>query len=257
MLIFSFFVQKSRVNNLAMVESITWPFFCQNFAQKDGQVIDSTFFTLFLLKLVFFQKSHSPCRKKNIFEKQKKTQQKKYKKADGQVINFWWPSYQPYSIYAVYMLMQACCVTGVCFIGLLIFAIFGPFVFLVRFPFFPLVLGSSVSKWWCCWSFSCVFCFFFLFSLFPSYVTKKDQTSKATNITTAPTTIAKSNKKQIRPNDTPQEAPKKADRELTSSAPQLRRGPGINFWIWHLRLKQTEFPSFRKQNFLFLKPLFW
>ena len=47
MLIFSFFGQKSRVNNLAMVESIAWPFFCQNFAQKDGQVIDSTFFSHF------------------------------------------------------------------------------------------------------------------------------------------------------------------------------------------------------------------
>ena len=47
MLIFSFFGQKRRVNNLAMVGSITWPSFGQNFAQKDGQVIDPTIFTIF------------------------------------------------------------------------------------------------------------------------------------------------------------------------------------------------------------------
>ena len=75
-----------------MVESITWPCFSQNFAQKDGQVINSTFFTLLLLKL-FFQKSHSPCRKKKIFEKQLNTTKKKKKQMaklltfDGQVIN--------------------------------------------------------------------------------------------------------------------------------------------------------------------------
>ena len=34
MLIFSFFGQKSRVNNLAMVELITWPFFCPKFCPK-------------------------------------------------------------------------------------------------------------------------------------------------------------------------------------------------------------------------------
>ena len=55
MLIFSFFGKKSRVNN-------------------------STFFTLFLLKLVFFQKSHSPCRKKKIFEKTTKHNKKNRKK---------------------------------------------------------------------------------------------------------------------------------------------------------------------------------
>ena len=34
MLIFSFFGQKSRVNNLAMVELITWPFFWPKFCPK-------------------------------------------------------------------------------------------------------------------------------------------------------------------------------------------------------------------------------
>ena len=34
MLIFSFFGQKSRVNNLAMVELITWPFFLPKFCPK-------------------------------------------------------------------------------------------------------------------------------------------------------------------------------------------------------------------------------
>ena len=45
----------------------------QNFAPKSGQVIDPTFFHTFFVKTCFFQKSHSPCRKKRIFEKQKKT----------------------------------------------------------------------------------------------------------------------------------------------------------------------------------------
>ena len=34
MLIFSFFGQKSRVNNLAMVELITWPFFWPKFCPE-------------------------------------------------------------------------------------------------------------------------------------------------------------------------------------------------------------------------------
>ena len=51
-------------------------------------------FHTFLLKLVFFQKSHSPCRKKKIFEKQQKTKKKNNNKEmaklltyDGQVID--------------------------------------------------------------------------------------------------------------------------------------------------------------------------
>ena len=55
MVIFSFFGQKSRVNNLAMVELITWPFFSQNFAPKNGQVINSTFLHTFLLNFFFFK----------------------------------------------------------------------------------------------------------------------------------------------------------------------------------------------------------
>ena len=84
MLIFSFFGQKSRVNNLAMVGSITWPFFGQKFAPKDGQVIDPTFFTLFLLKL-FFSKISFSLQKEEEFLKNKKTQQKTIKNR--------WPSY--------------------------------------------------------------------------------------------------------------------------------------------------------------------
>ena len=41
--------------------------------QKMAKLLTLLFFTLFLLKLVFFQKSHSPCRKKKIFEKQLNT----------------------------------------------------------------------------------------------------------------------------------------------------------------------------------------
>ena len=94
MLIFSFFGQKSRVNNLAMVESIIWPFFGQNFAQKDGQVINSTFFTFFFFKLVFFFKNLILPAERRIFLKKKKTQRKNKKKQmaklltfDGQIIN--------------------------------------------------------------------------------------------------------------------------------------------------------------------------
>ena len=45
---------------------------------------------------IFFQKSHSPCRKKRIFENKKTTT--KNNKKGGQVIDLWWPSYRPYSI---------------------------------------------------------------------------------------------------------------------------------------------------------------
>ena len=103
LLIFSFFGQKSRVNNLGMVESITWPFFGPKFCPERWPSYYPTFFHTFFL-LVFFQKSHSPCRKKNIFEKQKNN--KKNQKTDGQVIDFWWPSNQPYSIYIYIYTLQ-------------------------------------------------------------------------------------------------------------------------------------------------------
>ena len=59
MLIFSFFGQKSRVNNLGHGRVNNLAIFSQNFAQKDGQVINSTFFTLFLLKPFFSKVSFS------------------------------------------------------------------------------------------------------------------------------------------------------------------------------------------------------
>ena len=49
--------------------------------QKMAKLLTLLFFTLFLLKLCFFfQKSHSPCRKKKIFEKQLNTTKKIEKK---------------------------------------------------------------------------------------------------------------------------------------------------------------------------------
>ena len=108
MLIFSFLVKKVKVNNLAMVGSITWPYFRPKFCtERWPGYWPYFFFTLFLLKL-FFQKSHSPCRKKRIKKKKQKTQQKTIKNRkqmarlltyDGQVIDLWWPGYWPYSIY--------------------------------------------------------------------------------------------------------------------------------------------------------------
>ena len=93
MLIFSFFGQLCRVNNLATVGSITWPHFLQKIG-KCGQVIDLTVFTWFFgITCSFCQKSHSPCRKKRIFEKKQKQQQKTIKKVaklltyGGQVID--------------------------------------------------------------------------------------------------------------------------------------------------------------------------
>ena len=91
MLIFSFFGQKSRVNNLATVGSITWPHFLQKNWKTVAKLLTLQFSHVFWLKLVFVQKSHSPCRKNNIFEKQK--QQKTIKKVaklltyGGQVID--------------------------------------------------------------------------------------------------------------------------------------------------------------------------
>ena len=91
MLIFSFFGQKSRADNLAMVESITWPFFPKILPRKMAKLLTLLFHPFFTW---FFQKSHSPCRKKKIFEKKKqkttKTLNKKMAKLSaqhGQVIS--------------------------------------------------------------------------------------------------------------------------------------------------------------------------
>ena len=54
-----------------------------------AKLLTLQFSHVFLLKLVFVQKSHSPCRKKKIFEKKTAKNNKK----GGQVIDLWWPSY--------------------------------------------------------------------------------------------------------------------------------------------------------------------
>ena len=66
-----FWVKKSRVNNLATVGSITWPHFLQTFWKIWPSYWPYSFHGFFV-KTCFFQKSHSPCRKKTIFEKQKR-----------------------------------------------------------------------------------------------------------------------------------------------------------------------------------------
>ena len=59
-----------------------------------AKLLTLKFSQVFLLKLLCFQKSHSPCRKKTMFEKQNKNNKK-----GGQVIALWWPSYWPYGTY--------------------------------------------------------------------------------------------------------------------------------------------------------------
>ena len=70
MLIFSFFGQNFKVNNLATSMSITWPHFWQNIG-KCGQVIDLEVFTCFLLN--FFVKNVILPAEIIIFLKNKKT----------------------------------------------------------------------------------------------------------------------------------------------------------------------------------------
>ena len=125
---FHFFWSKSRVNNLATVESITRPPFCGHFGGTCGQVIDPTVFmqACFLKALLFFQKSHYPCRKKNLFEKHKRQQNK-----GGQVIDptslKMWPGYWPYSMH-IYIYIYA------------VESKFGP-----RIAFFASTFGPSFS----------------------------------------------------------------------------------------------------------------
>ena len=52
---FSFFGQKSRVNNLAMVELITWPFFPKILPRKMAKLLTLLFHTFFVK--IFFQKN--------------------------------------------------------------------------------------------------------------------------------------------------------------------------------------------------------
>ena len=66
MLIFSFFGQKSRVNNLATVGPLTWPHF-PILLKKCGQVIDPTIFTWFLGITCFFSKISFSLQKEEYF----------------------------------------------------------------------------------------------------------------------------------------------------------------------------------------------
>ena len=101
MLIFSFFGQKSRVNNLAMVGSITWPSFWPKFCpERWPSYWPYSFHAFFVKTCFFFFKNLILPAERRRFLKNQKTQQKKIKKkTDGQVIDLWWPSYWPYSIY--------------------------------------------------------------------------------------------------------------------------------------------------------------
>ena len=114
MLIFSFFGQKSRVNNLAMVESITWPSFWPKFCPERWPSYWLYFFHTFLLKLVFFSKISFSLQKEEDFWKTNK-HNKKQKKTDGQVID---PSL---GVFGSYYLVQ---------VGFLEVIIWSKFVFL-------------------------------------------------------------------------------------------------------------------------------
>ena len=93
---FQFFCQKSRVNNLATIGSITWPHFCPHFfGGHVARLLTLQFSFNSFWKLCFFQQSHSPCRKKNIFEEQQKGNETKVARLlilqalnCGQVIDF-------------------------------------------------------------------------------------------------------------------------------------------------------------------------
>ena len=71
MLIFSFFGQKSRVNNLAMVGSITWPYFGPKFCTEIWPGYWPYFFHTFFVKFVFFSKISFSLQKEEDFWKTK------------------------------------------------------------------------------------------------------------------------------------------------------------------------------------------
>ena len=104
MLIFSFFGQKSRVNNLATVGLITWPHFCKTIGKMWPSYWPYSFH-VFFVKTCFCSKISFSLQKEEYFWKTKKTP-KNYKKG-GQFIDLWWPSYWPYSIY-IYIYYMYC-----------------------------------------------------------------------------------------------------------------------------------------------------
>ena len=88
MLIFSFFGQSCRVNNLATVGSITWP----HFLQKNWKMWPSYW-------LVLFSKISFSLQKEDDFWKEKTNKTTKNNQKGGQVIDLWWPSHWPYSMH--------------------------------------------------------------------------------------------------------------------------------------------------------------
>ena len=69
MFIFSFFGQKSRVNNLATVRPITWPHFWQTFWKNAAKLLTLQFSRVFLLEL-FFKHLILPAERRIFFKKQ-------------------------------------------------------------------------------------------------------------------------------------------------------------------------------------------
>ena len=89
MLIFSFFGQKSRVNNLATVGSITWPHLWPNFCPERWPSYWPYFFHPFFVKTCFFSKISFSLQKEEDFWTTKKTKKKvdKLLTYGGQVID--------------------------------------------------------------------------------------------------------------------------------------------------------------------------
>ena len=100
MLIFSFFGQKSRVNNLAMVGSITWPYFWPKICPERWPGYWPYFFHTFFL--TFFKNLIFPAERRGFLKKTKNTTKNNKKQMarlltyDGQVID---PTAYIYIIY--------------------------------------------------------------------------------------------------------------------------------------------------------------
>ena len=90
MLIFSFLGQKSRVNNLATVGSITWPHFLQNFWKMWPSYWPYSFHMVFWYNLFFFKNHILPAERRIFFWKKTEKHLKKVAKLltyGGQVID--------------------------------------------------------------------------------------------------------------------------------------------------------------------------
>ena len=92
MFIFSFFGKKSRVNNLAMVGSITWPYFGPKFCTEIWPGYWPYFFHTFLVKNIFFKNLILPAERRGFLKNKKTTKNNKKQMARlltyaGQVID--------------------------------------------------------------------------------------------------------------------------------------------------------------------------